>query len=406
MAAIVQEVEPDEIGLDATRLGRLGARLEAYVERSAWIGTLTLISRGGRVGYVHRAGWRDAASRRPVETDTIWRLYSMTKPVTSVAALMLCEAGALRLTDPVADYIPAFADPRIFQVGTAAAPVTVPARGPIRVGHLLSHTSGLTYPFWMRDPVDEAYRLALGDGSGFATLAAWCERVGSLPLLFEPGSEWNYSVSTDILARVVEVASGQCLDGFFAERIFRPLGMRDTGFLLPADDARLATLYAFDPRTATVRPAPAEWRMELPFPTGGTGLVSTAADYHRFTQMLRRGGALDRARLLSPATVALMTHNHLPGGKDIPSAARPGTLAREFPGRGFGLGFAVLTDPVAANTIATRGEYSWGGAAGTEFWVDPARDLTVLFFTQVLGAPAEHALRRELRWLVYQALVD
>lgn len=406
MAAIAQEVEPEEIGLDATRLRRLEVRLEAYVERAAWLGTLTVISRGGRVGYIHRAGWRDAASRRPVEPDTIWRLYSMTKPVTSVAALMLCEAGALRLTDPVSDYIPAFANPRIFQVGTATAPVTVPTRGPIRVWHLLSHTSGLTYPFWMRDPVDEAYRLALGDGRSFDTLAAWCDRVGSLPLLFEPGSEWNYSVATDVLARVVEVASGQSLDTFFLERIFRPLGMGDTGFSLPADDARLATLYVFDATSGTVRPAPAETRLELPFPTGGTGLVSTAADYHRFTQMLGHGGVLDRVRLLAPATVALMTHNHLPGGKDIPSAARPGALAREFPGRGFGLGFAVLTDPVMANTIATRGEYSWGGAAGTEFWVDPARDLTVLFFAQVLGAPEEHALRRELRWLVYQALVD
>ncbi len=406
MAAIAQVAEASDIGLDAGRLWRLEERLKGYADDGAWPGSLIVIARGGRVGYVHAAGWLDLSSRRPVRADAVWRMYSMTKPVTSVAALMLCEEGRLRLTDPVADYIPAFADARVYQFGPASAPVTVPAREPVRVWHLLTHTSGLTYPHWMRDAVDDAYRRDLARRGVPATLEALCDRVGRLPLLFEPGTEWNYSMSTDVLARVVEVVSGHGLDAFFAERIFRPLGMSDTGFAPVADEERLATLYAHDPDAGAVLPAPPERALGMAFPTGGTGLWSTAADYQHFVDMLRGGGALGGERLLSPASVHLMRQNHLPGGRDIATAARPGTLAREFPGRGFGLGFAVLTDPVAAHTIAPAGEHSWGGAAGTEFWIDPVRDLTVVFFTQVLGAPREHALRRELRWLVYQAVTD
>ncbi len=404
-----RDVDADAIGLDPGRLGRLERHLEGYIESGRLVGTLTVAGRGGRVGYVHAQGRRDAA--RPVTSDTIWRIYSMTKPITSVAALMLCEEGAISLFDPVSDYIPAFGDARILRLGPAERPATVPAQGPMRVWHLLTHTSGLTYGFMGRDAVDAAYRTAFGERGGLdGTLTEFCERLGALPLVFEPGSAWNYSHSTDVLGRVVEVASGMSLERFFRERISGPLGMRSTGFTIGEDEAdRLADLYAADPATGRARPAPerdAPRTVPRAFHSGGGGLVSTARDYQRFVEMLRRGGALDGVRLLSPATVAHMTTNQLPDGADIPTFARPSRLSEEFPGRGFGLGFATLDDPVRARTIGSRGEYSWGGAAATEFWVDPVRDLTVLFFAQVLGAPDEHRLRRELRWLVYQALTD
>jgi CubicO group peptidase (beta-lactamase class C family) len=403
------DVDPDAIGLDPARLGRLERHLDRYIASGRLVGTLTVIARGGRVGYLRAQGRRDAS--RPVTSDTIWRIYSMTKPITSVAALMLCEEGSLSLLDPVSDHLPAFGDARVLRFGPAERPRTVPAQEPMRVWHLLTHTAGLTYGFMARDAVDAAYRATFGArAESDGTLSEFCDRLATLPLVFEPGSAWNYSHATDVLGRVVEVVSGVSLERFVRERITEPLGMPGTGFAIGEDEAdRLADLYAADPSTGLAMPAPErDGPRTVPraFHSGGGGLVSTARDYLRFLEMLRRGGALDGARLLSPATVARMTANHLPGGVDIPTFAYPSRLSEEFPGRGFGLGVATLDDPVKARTIGSRGEYSWGGAAGTEFWLDPARDLTVLFFTQVLGAPDEHRLRRELRWLVYQALTE
>jgi CubicO group peptidase (beta-lactamase class C family) len=404
------DATPEEIGLDSRRLARWEPVLDAQIASGVYRGTLTVICRGGKIGYVRAAGARDAEAGLPAATDTIWRIYSMTKPITSVAALMLCEEGALSLTDPVAKHIPAFADVRVYDAGPARAPVTVAARTPMTVWHLMTHTAGLTYGFHMRDPVDEIYRIAFtGLEEPAQSLAAFCDRLGALPLLFEPGTEWNYSHATDVLARVVEVASGQRFADFVADRILGPLGMTETGYSLPEEKAgRLAVLYAPDLQTGKARPvhgADGPRAQPRGFTGGGHGLLSTAADYLRFARMLAGRGELDGVRLLAPRTVDLMVANHLPGGVAVPAMARRNLLSDSLAGRGFGLGVAPLIDPVAARLPSSRGEYTWAGAAGTEFWVDPAEDLIVLFFTQVLFTPEASVVRRKLRWMVYSSLV-
>ncbi len=411
MAELNPDATPEDIGLDARRLRHWEGVLDAHVASGRYRGTLTVIFRGGRVGYVRAAGVRDAEAGRPVESDTIWRIYSMTKPITSVAAMMLCEEGVLTLGDPVAKYIPAFADARVYSTGPARMPVTEGARAPITIWHLLTHTSGLTYWFHMRDPVDEIYRMAFQGGheEPAPTLAAFCDRLATLPLLFQPGSEWNYSNATDVLARVVEVASGQPFDRFLAERILGPLGMTDTGYALAeADAGRLAALYAPDLQTGqarAVRGMDGSRTQPRSFHGGGHGLVSSAADYLRFARMLLGRGQVDGVRILAPHTVDLMVANHLPGGVDVPAFARRSLFSDGLAGSGFGLGLSPVIDPVAARLPVSRGAYTWGGAAGTDFWVDPAEDLIALFFTQVLFAPDAAVLRRELRWMVYSALV-
>jgi CubicO group peptidase (beta-lactamase class C family) len=329
--------------------------------------------------------------------------------------MMLYEEGALELTDPVSACIPSFAHARVLTGGPDLRPVTVPATEAGRVWHLLTHTAGLTYGFHRVHPVDAMYRAA---GFEWATppaldLAQACDIWAGMPLLFDPGSEWNYSVATDILGRIVEVVSGQRFDEFLAARILRPLGMSDTSFWVGDGDAgRLAALYTPGADGTAVRmDALGNAARERPaMLSGGAGLVSTAADYHRFTQMLLHradspAGELDGTRLLSPRTVRYMARNHLPGGLDLHTFGRP--LYAEFPfhGVGFGLGFAVVTDPAAARVVCSAGELSWGGAASTAFWIDPQEQLTVSFFTQLFPSSA-HRIRPQLRQLVYQALAD
>jgi CubicO group peptidase (beta-lactamase class C family) len=407
--ALATEVAPEEVGLDPGRLGRLDAYLDGFVANGRHRGSLLVITRGGRIAHVSHRGQRDAEAGLPVEPDTIWRIYSMTKPITSVAAMMLYEAGVLSLFDPVAKFIPSFEDLRVYRQGMAAAPVTVRAAEPMLVWHLLTHTSGLTYGFQQANAVDEAYRAAgfILDPPPEHDLASACDVWAGLPLLFEPGAEWNYSVSTDVLGRVIEVVSGQSLDEFFAERIFEPLGMTDTGFSVSdADRPRMSALYAHDPDTATAVPYPGVDVISAELPkllAGGHGLASTAADYHRFTQMLLRRGELDGVRLLAPRTVDFMTANHLPGNATLTEFGRPLLDLACNEGYGFGLGLAPLVDPIAAKTLSVAGEYRWEGAAGTAFWVDPAAEMTVLFFTQVLFGSDDAWIG--MRPLVYQALV-
>jgi CubicO group peptidase (beta-lactamase class C family) len=345
----------------------------------------------------------------------VWRIYSMTKPVTSVAAMMLYEEGALALTDPVSAFIPSFAGVRVYDGGSDLKQVTVPASEPVRIWHLLTHTAGLTYGFHRVHPVDALYRAAGFEWSWppGTDLAQACELWAGFPLLFQPGTEWNYSVATDVLGRVVEVVSGQRLDEFFADRIFRPLGMTDTAFWAgPAAQPRLAVLYRPGPDgKATSLDALGRAALKEPsLLSGGGGLVSTAADYDRFTQLLlhRPGspaGELDGVRLLSPRTVGYMARNHLPGGLDLENFGRPLFAETPFRGVGFGLGFAVLLDPVLGKVAGSAGEISWGGAATTVFWVDQEADLTVSFFTQLLPS-STYPVRAQLRQLVYQALTD
>ena len=409
MPEIKPEIDPEAVGLSAARLARIDSHFARYVDDGRLAGWLAVVTRRGAVAHVASAGARDLASGSPVEADTLWRLYSMTKPVTSVAAMMLHEEGAFDLNDPVARWIPSLASPQVYVGGPAAKPVTRPATEPIRVWHLLTHTAGFTYGFHHLHPVDAMYRQAgyeWGSPAGI-DLAAVVDDWAGLPLLFDPGTEWAYSVATDVLGRLVEVVSGQPLDEHFRTRILEPLGMTDTTFWV--DDAsagRLATLYTADPLTKKAVPA-AGGSVRTP-PTllsGGGGLVGTAGDYHRFTQMLLRGGELDGTRLLGRRTVAFMTRNHLPGGRDLHELGRPLHAESPFLGVGFGLGFSVTLDPVAGRVVGSAGEYGWGGAASTAFWVDPAEELTAMFFTQLMPS-STHPIRPQLRALVYQSIVD
>ena len=407
--ALTPDVEPQEAGFDPERLGRLDRYLDGLVDSGRQRGSSIVVTRGGKIVHASHRGVRDHETNLPVEPDTIWRIYSMTKPITSVAAMMLYEEGALSLTDPVAKYIPCFGDLRVYRKGLAAAPVTAPAAEQMTVWNLLTHTSGLTYGFQFANPVDEAYRLAgfLLDPPENHDLASACEAFASLPLLFEPGAEWNYSHSTDVLGRVVEVASGQSLDEFFAQRILGPLGMTDTGFSVAESEMRrLSALYFHDPESGTAVPSPIADHISTQRPgflAGGHGLVSTAADYHRFTQMLLRRGELDGVRLLAPRTVDFMTTNQLPNNATLTEFGRPLVDLVCNEGYGFGLGLSPLVDPVAARTLSPAGEYRWEGAAGTAFWIDPENEVTVLFFMQSLFGPDDHWLA--MRRLVYQALV-
>src|SRR4051794_4807642 len=292
MAALALQVDPTEVGLDPARLERIDRHFERYVADGRLPGWLVIVARDGVIAHIAAHGLRDAEAGAPVELDTIWRIYSMTKPVTSVAAMMLWEEGAFELKDPVARFIPAFADARVWSGGSALKPVTEPMTDPVRMWHLLTHTSGLTYGFHHAHPVDALYRAA-GFEFGFPpsmSLQEVCDEWAGLPLLFEPGSEWNYSQSTDVLGRVVEVISGRTLEEFFAERIFGPLGMTDTSFG-PADPDRLAEAYSRDPATGrpVVSPLARAAHVKPKAFSGGGGLVGTAADYHCFTRMLLNG---------------------------------------------------------------------------------------------------------------------
>jgi CubicO group peptidase (beta-lactamase class C family) len=401
--------DPAEVGFDADRLRRIDTHFAPYVDDGRLPGWLVLVSRRGEIAHLSAYGARDLASGAPVQTDTLFRIYSMSKPITSVAAMMLYEEGAFELTDPVSRFIPSFADMRVYEQGMAINPITRPAAEPVRIWHLLTHTAGLVYGFQNVSVVDEIYRDA-GFGRGVPRgldLAATVDRLAGLPLLFEPGTQWNYSVATDVLGRLVEVLSGQSLDRFLEERIFAPLGMTDTGFSIGAGDAdRMASLYTPGPdgRAVPVDMHGAALRQPRVL-LGGAGLISSAGDYHRFTQMLLRGGELDGVRLLSPRTVAYMTRNHLPGDADLEEFGRSGFAEVAYRGIGFGLGFAVVQDAARTKTLVSEGEYNWGGAASTAFWVDPVEQVTVVFMTQLLPSNA-HRLRTRLKQLVNQALVD
>ena len=414
MSELTVEVDAAEVGLDSERLKRIDAHFAGYVADGRLPGWLLTVRRHGRLVHVGRCGSRDLEAGLPVTDDTVWRIYSMTKPITSVAAMILYEEGKLALTDPVSAFIPSFGDVRVYAGGSDLRQVTVPAVEPVRVWHLLTHTAGLTYGFHRVHPVDAAYRAAgfeWGTPPG-VNLAQACDIWAGFPLLFQPGTEWNYSVATDVLGRTVEVASGQRLDEFLAARVLGPLGMSQTAFWAGPEAApRLAALYTQGRDGAATRlDALGQGALSEPrILGGGGGLVSTAADYDRFTQMLLHradspAGELDGVRLLSPRTVGYMTRNHLPGGLDLETFGRPLYAESPFRGVGFGLGFAVVIDPLPGKVVCSAGEISWGGAASTTFWVDQDADLTVSFFTQLLPS-STYPIRPQLRQLVYQALV-
>lgn len=409
MGGLQVEVDPAELGLDPDRLDRVDVALAAYVDAGKLPGYDLAITRRGRVVHASRYGLRDVENNLPVTGDTLWRIYSMTKPLTAVAVMMLYEQGAFQLTDPIARHLPAFADSRVYTGGSDVKVMTVPTPEPIRIWHLLSHTSGLTYGFHRMHPVDAMLR-AHGYEWGSppdVDLAAAVDFWASLPLLFTPGTEWNYSVATDVLGRLIEVVTGQSLDAALAELVTGPLGMSDTMFRVQGRDVdRLAALYLATPDGGLARNHTlGDVCLDPPLLAGGGGLVGTTADYQRFARFLAAGGELDGVRLLSPRTVAYMTRNHLPGNADMQTFGRP--VFSEIPqtGVGFGLGMAVVIDPVATRMICSPGEYNWGGAASTAFWVDPVEQLEVVFMTQLLPS-STYPIRPLLRQLIYGALLS
>ena len=403
--------DPTEFGFDADRLARIDRHFAAYVDNGRLPGWQVVVSRAGSVVHASTYGRRDIDAGTPWSDDTIVRLFSMTKPIASVAAMMLYEEGAFELKDPVARFIPAFGESRVYRSGSAVKPVTEGVTEPMRMWHLLTHTAGLTYGFHHQHVTDALYRNAgfeWGAPQG-ADLAECCDRWAGLPLVFQPGAEWCYGVSTDVLGRVVEVISGQSLDEFFRTRIFEPLKMVDTAFFVDRDATdRVAVLYSPHPASgqAVVSPLAGEAPTEAPvFLSGGGGLWGTASDYLRFCRFMLNRGELDGLRLLGSRTIDYMVQNHLPGGADLESFGRPLFAETAFDGVGFGLGFSVQLDHVCNKVLSSPGEYAWGGAASTAFWCDPKEDIAVVFLTQLLPS-STHPIRPQLKQLVYQALVD
>ena len=404
------EVDPAEAGFDPRRLERIGGHLRGYVDRELLPGAYVLVARGGKIAYVDRCGQRDCERDLAVESDTIYRIYSMTKPITSVAVMQLYEQGRLLLRDPISRWIPAFANARVFNGGGADDYQTREPSREITVHDLLTHTSGLTYDFHVGDTVSHIYRRS---GFNWGSPIKWdltetCDVLAGLPLVCDPGALWNYSHSTDVLGRLVEVVSGQSLADYFDEHILGPLGMTDTAFWVkPGDGHRLAGNYAFTPGTMKRRlfddAASSRYLRPPKFLSGGGGLVSTMADYHRFARMLRGGGEVGGRRIIGRATLDYMTLNHLPGGADLSECGRPLFSETAFEGVGFGLGFSVVVDPAKSQMVSSAGEFGWGGAASTTFWVDPVEDIAVVFLTQLIPSDT-HPIRPELKALVYQAL--
>src|SRR5712671_4568242 len=387
---------PEQVGLSSARLERLSSAIHADVARRLIPGAVLAIARGGRIGYAEAFGWRDREEAAPMTTDAIFRIASMTKPMTSVAAMMLAEEGRLEIAAPVATYLPEFAE---LTVGVERRK----AERTMTVQDLLRHTSGLTYAQFGDTPVQMVWRDAklMDEGQTNAELVA---KLARLPLMFEPGTTWEYSMSTDVLGRVVEIASGKSLADFFAEHICRPLGMADTGFAATGERAGRVAEPQTDPATGS-RPPMRNVTRENAWHSGGGGAVSTAADYLRFCQMLLNGGELDGVRLLAPKTIAHMASDHLPPDCAYGETARPrfGALA-PVPemGYGFGLGFAVRKEPGRSPVPGSVGEFFWGGVTGTYFWIDPQEQMAVVLMLQ---APDQRLHYRYLtRQLVYAAL--
>ena len=401
---------PESVGLSSARLSRLEHHLATrYIDAGRLPCALTLVHRRGRTVHLSVQGMADRERGQALAHDSLFRIYSMTKPLTSIAFMMLLEEGLVALDDPVTRFIPEWKDLGVYVGGVDPNFVTRPLARPMLMVDLMRHTSGLTYGFQSRSNVDAVYRAKdLGAPGGKTSLEGMIAALAALPLEFSPGDAWNYSVSTDVVGYLVGRISGQPFERFLQDRILDPLGMSETGFQVPAGRAdRLAACYTAD-RTGAISlqddPAKSSYLKPPVFVSGGGGLVSTAADYLKFTRMLLNRGELDGQRLISPKTLKLMTANHLPGGKDLASLSKSMFSEATNEGVGFGLGFATTLDPARTLLPGSAGDFYWGGAAGTYFWIDPAEDMIVIFMTQLLGSP--QPLRRELRTLIYSAFTE
>jgi len=401
-------LRPESAGLSGPRLQHIDRFVQQkYLDTGKLPCALTLVERNGQVAHLSALGRMDVERNRPLQEDTIFRIYSMTKPLTSLALMMLVEEGRVSLDDPVHRYIPQWRDLGVYEGGFIGSFRTRRTSAPMRVIDLMRHTSGLTYGFQQRTNVDAAYRkLHLGEIPTAVSLDQMVEGLAKVPLEFSPGSAWNYGVSTDVVGYLVGKISSQPFEQFLRSRILDPLGMTDTDFMVPAAKAsRFAACYAATPdgRMALQDDPQTSFFLKPPsFVSGGGGLVSTAADYLRFCRMLLNGGALDGVRLVSPKTLELMSQNHLPGGKDLPDLAVSLFSEVTYAGVGFGLGFAVSVSLARGLLPGSPGDISWGGLASTYFWVDPREQLIVIFMTQ-LTPSATYPIRRELRTLVYSA---
>ena len=402
---------PKGLGFSPNRLARIDGWMDALVASGKLPGVLVGVMRHGELAYLRSTGLADIVQSRPMARDTIFRVYSMTKPLTSVAALMLYEQGLFQLDDPISRFVPGFGNQRVFLGGSRGRMETAPAIRDITFRDLMTHTSGLTYGFMQANALDQLYRDEKidfsGDAEAEADLGEMVERLAKLPLLAQPGTRWNYSVGTDVLGYLVEIISGVPFGQFLLERVVKPLGMVDTDWFVPEDKHnRLASNYAPDGKGG-LNPidAAGESRYLRPrrMASGGGGLLSTADDYLRFCRFMLNKGELDGVRLLGRKTVELMTSNHLAG--DMADMGSPRFSESTYYGIGFGLGFSVMLDPAKAQILGSPGEYAWGGAASTAFWIDPKEDMAVVLLTQLMPS-STYPIRRELRVLTYQALVD
>jgi CubicO group peptidase (beta-lactamase class C family) len=407
-------VKPESQGMCSVRLKRIDSFLaQRYIGSGKLPCALLQVSRNGELVHQSVLGKASLETGAPLSEDSLVRIYSMTKPITSVAFMMLVEQGLVALDDPVHRYIPSWRDLGVYVAGSGGLPGTPPGwqtrptDGPMRIIDLLRHTSGLTYGFQARTNVDAAYRQNRIDPfEQTEGVDSFIEALSRMPLEFSPGTAWNYSVSTDVLGYLVGKISGKPFEQFLKQHVFEPLGMVDTAFHVDDSRAsRLAQCYVNSPDGKLV-PLPGRGFREPPaMPSGGGGLVSTAADYMRFCEALRRGGSLGDARLIGPKTLALMRANHLPGGRDLSDMSISLFSEATFKGVGFGLGFAMTTDVARTQIAGSVGEYWWGGAASTAFWIDPLEDVCVVFLTQFMPSSL-YPIRRELRTMINAAVTE
>ena len=383
---------PEDVGMSTSRLGRMTPVMQGYVDNGKIPCALTMIAREGKLVHFEKFGMQDIAAAKPIQFDTIFRLYSMTKPITSIAVMMLYEEGHFQLTTPVSEFIPAFKDMKVY---TEDGSAIVDAEREVTIKHLLTHTAGLIYESDRDDhPIDQQYEDADLYGGDLANMI---QKLGDIPLLHHPGDAWKYGMSTDVLGYLVQIVSGMPFETFLKTRIFEPLGMNDTGFSVKVENVdRYSKVYEFgaDGALQPIEKVHAATGPLSFFHSGGGGLQSTAADYLRFCQMVLNGGELDGVRLLGSKTAELVTMSHVP----------PDWLAPKRTGTSFGLGFSVVTNVAETQTLGSVGTCSWGGMASTTFWIDPVEDLIGIFMTQLVGA--DSPFHAQFRVLTYQALTE
>jgi CubicO group peptidase (beta-lactamase class C family) len=402
--------KPEDTGLSSAQLAHIDTFLKQnYTDNQKIAGCLTLVARNGKIAHFSPLGLMDLERGKPMEKDTLFRIYSMSKPITSVALMTLFEKGLFQLSDPVHKFIPQWRNLRVFASGTHPNFITAPIKRPMTILDLMTHQSGLTYGFMTRSNVDHAYRkLKIGERHS-ANLKETIDLLAGIPLEFSPGEHWNYSISTDVLGYLVEVMSGMPFDQYLKTRIFDPLNMTDTGFdVLDHQKERFAACYqrGLDKKLHLQDdPGTSPYLKPAIFFSGGGGLVSTARDYFRFCQMLLNGGELDGARILGHKTIQLMTLNHLADGKDMKEASFGSFSELPMEGSGFGLGFSVIQDQAKSRQIGDEGEYAWGGAASTRFWINPKEQLIMIFMTQLMPS-STFDFTGQLKNIIYPAILD